>query len=98
MAKKDKELIKALRSGGVRKKVARELGTEARNGKPSKELVRSAENLRTATSVLEERVREAQRKEAGQKAARTRKRNGAKRSAAAQKAARTRVRHTRGSV
>lgn len=27
MAEKEKELIKALRSGGVRKKVARELGT-----------------------------------------------------------------------
>lgn len=98
MAKKDKELIEALRSGGVRKKVARELSdaaTEAKHGKPSKEFVRSAENLRTATSVLEERVRESQRSEAGKKAARTRKRNADKRSAAAQKAARTRARHTR---
>jgi hypothetical protein len=96
MAKKDKELMDALRSGGVRKKVARDISdaaTEAKRGKPSKDLAKSVEHLRTATSVLEERVRESQRSEAGKKAARTRKRNTAKRSAAAQKAARTRARH-----
>jgi hypothetical protein len=96
MAKKDKELIETLRSGGVRKKVARELSdaaAEAKGGRPSKELTRSVESLRTATSVLEERVRESQRIDAGKKAARTRKRNAAKRSAAAQKGARTRARH-----
>ncbi len=95
MAKKDKELIDALRSGGVRKKVARglsEAATEAKQGGPSKELTKSVENLRAATSVLEDRVRESQRHEAGRKAARTRKRNATKRSSAAQKAARTRAR------
>ena len=73
MAKKDKELIKVLRSCGVRKKLARELGIEASNGKPSKKLVRSTQNLRSATSVLEERVRQAQREDAGKKAAWNRK-------------------------
>jgi hypothetical protein len=98
MAKKDKELIDALRSGGVRKKRARELSkatTKAKHGKPSKELTQSVDDLRIATSVLEDRVRESQRNEAGKKAARTRKRKAAKRSAAAQKAARTRARHGR---
>ena len=59
MAKKDKELIDALRSGGVRKKVARglsEAASEAKQGGPSKELTKSVESLRAATSVLEDRV------------------------------------------
>ncbi len=96
MAKNDKELIQALRTSGMRKKVARELSeatAEAKHGKPSKELTRSVESLRAATSVLEDRVNESQRREAGRKAARTRKRNAAKRSTAAQKAARTRASH-----
>jgi hypothetical protein len=95
MAKKDKELIQALRAGGVRKKIARGLSAataDAKRGRPSQELAASVENLRAATSVLEDRVRESQRSEAGKKAARTRKRNAAKRSTAAQKAARTRAR------
>ena len=77
MAKKDKELIKALRSGGVRKKVARELSdaaSEAKHGKPSKEIRCGRWKTSVSVVVLEERVREALRSQGGRMAARTRNR------------------------
>ncbi len=94
MAKRDKELLKTLRAGGMRKKVARVLAEStgrSKRGKQPSVVTSTIENFRKAADELEGRVRRSQRSEAGKKAARTRKREAAKRSAAAQKAARTRA-------
>ena len=95
MAKKDNELYGVLRSGGLRKKVARELSdsaADAEHSRPSRSLERAVAELRSATLELERRLEHSHRREAGHKAARTRKRHAAERTAAAQKAARTRAR------
>lgn len=96
MAKnQDRDLLKTLRAGGVRKKVARVVaestGKGARNKQP-KLVTRTIENLRAAAGELDSRVRRSQRSEAAKKAARTRKRKAAQRSAAARKGAKTRAR------
>ncbi len=96
MAKKkqDKDLLKTLRSGGVRKSVARFL-TEStgstKRGKQPTRVSKTVDNLKAAVGELESRVLGSQRSEAAKKAARTRKRKAAQRSAAARKAARTRA-------
>jgi hypothetical protein len=97
MAKMDKDLFEALRTGGLRKKVARELShsaADAQRGRPSSSLEQAVADLRNATSELEQRLEHSQRRQAGQKAARTRKRTAEQRSAAGRKAARTRARRT----
>ncbi|HTX32342.1 MAG TPA: hypothetical protein VMD09_13250 [Solirubrobacteraceae bacterium] len=95
MAKKqEKDLLKTLRAGGVRKKVARAVteATEgAKRGKQPALVTKALDDLKTATGELEKRVRGSERSEAAKKAARTRKRKAAERSAAARKGARTRA-------
>ena len=97
MAKKqDKDLLKTLRAGGVRKKVAKTL-TEAtgRATPPRKQprlVTKTIDNFTAAAAELDRRVRGSQRSEAAKKGARTRKRRAAERSAAARKGARTRAR------
>lgn len=94
MAKNDKDLFDSLRKSGVRKKVAKaasESAAKAKNGKPTKAVTRTVENLKQAASDLESHVHGSSRSEAAKKAAQTRKRNAAKRSEAAKKAARTRA-------
>jgi hypothetical protein len=93
--KQDKELVKKLRAGGVRKKVARLLTKSTRSGSagnPPRVVGKTIDNLRSAADELEGRVRHSQRSGAGKKAARTRKHKAAERSAAARKGARTRAR------
>jgi len=95
MAKKqDKDLLKTLRAGGMRKKVARVLteSTGRRRSAQPKRVVETIDNLRNAAGELERRVRISQRSDAAKKAARTRKRKATQRSAAARKGARTRAR------
>lgn len=93
--KQDKDLLKTLRAGGMRKKIARAL-TEATGrssrGKQPKGVAKTIENFRTAAEELDNRVRSTRRSDAGKKAARTRKRKAAARSAAARKGARARAR------
>jgi hypothetical protein len=96
MAKRqDKDLLKTLRSGGVRKSVARFLAESTGRGKPPTRAARTVGSLKAAVGELESRVLGSQRSEAAKKAARTRKRKADKRGAAARKAARTRAK-TRG--
>src|SRR5947209_4178989 len=94
MAKKqDKDLFKTLRSGDVRKGVARLMPATrgGKRGKPPTLVEKTVGSLRTAVGELDKRVRGSQRSEAANKAARTRKRHAAERSAAARKGARTRA-------
>jgi rubrerythrin len=95
MAKKqNRDLMRVLDAGGVRKRVARVLteatGSSKRDQQP-KLVTKTIDNLKTAAGELDTRVR-GSRSEAAKKAARTRKRNAAKRSAAARKGAKTRAR------
>ena len=94
MAKKeDKDLLRTLQESGLRKKVARDLTESAGRtdqGKQSKTVTQTVENLRTAATQLEDRSTSSRRSEAAKQAAGTRKRKAAKRSAAARKAAKTR--------
>jgi hypothetical protein len=94
MAKKqDKDLLRALRAGGVRDRVARVLaqatGSSSRRKQP-KMVTRTVDNLKTASAELDRRVRGSNRSEAAKKAARTRKRNAAQRSGSG-RAARSRA-------
>lgn len=95
MAKKqDKDLLKTLRSGGVRRSVARFLAESTGSGKRGKKPTRvsaTVDNLKAAVGELDRRVLGSRRSEAAKKAARTRKRKASERSAAARKAARTRA-------
>ena len=96
MAKKsDADLVKALRAGGLRKKVARAVTEASQKGKGAKPTLvdRTVKNLRVAASELEHRNDGTKRSDAAKKAARTRKRKAAKRSDAARKAAKTRARN-----
>ncbi len=99
MAKRiDKDLYKAVRAGGVRKRVARtvaEAATMAKDtgGKAPEALRNTAKDLRALADTLEDRATggPAKRAEAAQKAARTRKRKAGERSAAAKRGAKTRA-------
>ena len=95
MAKKqNRDLMRVLDAGGVRKRVARVLteatGSSKRSQQP-KLVTRTIDNLKSAAGELDTRVRGSRRSEAAKKAARTRKGNAAKRSGAARKGARTRA-------
>jgi hypothetical protein len=88
----DKQLFSRLRSGGVRKRVARELA-KADGTRGSKAIG----ELRKLVEELEDRARGGpqKRRAAAKKAAATRKRRATARSTAAKKAARTRARTSR---
>jgi hypothetical protein len=88
----DKKLFKRLRSGGVRKRVARDLAKAG--GTPG---AKAIGDLRKLVDELEDRARSGSRKRraAAKKAAATRKRRATARSTAAKKAARTRSRTAR---
>jgi hypothetical protein len=90
MAKtKNSDLIDALHVKGLRKRVARAVT----GGSGSVSSSRIVKDLRSAATLIEDRVsgQQAKRKAAGKKAAATRKRKAAKRSASAKKAAKTRA-------
>ena len=99
MAKRiDKDLYKAVRAGGVRKRVARTVAEAASmakdtGGKAPEALRNTAKDLRALADTLEDRATggPAKRAEAAQKAARTRKRKAGERSAAAKRGAKTRA-------
>ena len=95
MAKKQKKLYKQLRTQGMRKKTA-ELASETATkldgrGRVPKALKSTIGDLRGALDQLEGQVEAHERKQAGRKAARTRRRKAEERSAAARKAARKRA-------
>jgi hypothetical protein len=90
------DLFDRLRTGGLRKRVAKDLADglhTARGSKPSKSVNSALEQLKALTAEIEDRAKggPARRSTAAKKAAATRKRNAAKRSTAAKKAARTRA-------
>jgi hypothetical protein len=90
----DNDLFKALRSSGLRKRVAREVA-KVGNGNPPEEIRKTIKSLRSLADELEDRVRggpKQRRQAAAKKAARTRQQKSRQRSAAAKKAARTRAR------
>ena len=96
MAKKaEKKLYDRLRAGGVRKKSAK-LASETASrldgkGRVPKALRGAIGDLRGALDHLEGQVEAHERKAAGRKAARTRRRKAEQRSAAGRKAARKRA-------
>ena len=97
-SKREQELFDLLRARGLRKRaadtVARATGkTKTSKGKLPKSARAALADLRGLASEVEDRVtgRSAKRKQAAQKAARTRKQKAAKRSAAAKRGARTRA-------
>ena len=96
MAKKaEKKLYDKLRAGGVRKKSAK-LASETASrldgkGRVPKALKGAIGDLRGALDQLEGQVEAHERKAAGRKAARTRRRKAEQRSDAARKAARKRA-------
>jgi hypothetical protein len=90
------DLFDRLRSGGLRKRVAKNLADgldSARGSRPSKSVISALEQLKALTAEIEDRAKggPARRTAAARKAAATRKRNAARRSTAAKKAARTRA-------
>ena len=96
MAKKpEKKLYDKLRAGGVRKKSAKVAAETASRldgkGRVPKALKGAIGDLRGALDQLEGQVEAHERKAAGRKAARTRRRKAQERSAAARKAARKRA-------
>jgi hypothetical protein len=95
MAKKrnQQDLFDVLRSGGMRKKVARALSKASGRAGPKrrKVLSASAHNLREAAAKIDRHAVDPKRSQAAKKAARTRKRNAEKRSTAAKRGARTRA-------
>ena len=93
--KPDKKLYENLRSGGVRKKVAKRVSealpkSGSSKTKPAR---KAAANLGSAADEIKDRISGGpkRRSQAGKKAARTRKANASKRSAAGKKAAKTRA-------
>jgi hypothetical protein len=90
------DLFDRLRSGGLRKRVAKNLAdglNTARGSKPSKSVDTALEQLKALTAEIEDRANggPSNRSAAAKKAAATRKRNADRRSTAAKKAARTRA-------
>jgi hypothetical protein len=91
----DRDLFDALRTHGIRKRVARTVADAA--GKADKrapeQLRRTVRDLNALLTDLESRVsgKSNTRSEAAKKAARTRQRKASQRSAAAKKGARTRA-------
>lgn len=97
MAKKrERKLYDRLRAGGVRKKSAKVASKTASKldgkGRVPKALKGAIGDLRGALDQLEGHVEAHERKAAGRKAARTRRRKAEQRSAASRKAARKRAR------
>ena len=93
-AKPDTDLFQALRTAGLRKKVARAVTDATRTTKPGKQsklLVRTIENLNAAAAEIGRRAGGNKRTEAEKKAAPTRTRKAAARSTAIRKAAKTRT-------
>jgi hypothetical protein len=93
--KQEKKLYSRMRSGGVRKKVARELtelSASVKGGKQApKPLRETVKRLEQTVSELRDHVGRGDRKAAARKAARTRKAKKQKRSASARKGARRRA-------
>jgi hypothetical protein len=90
------QLFDRLRTGGLRKRVAKNLADglhNARGSRPSKSVSSVIDQLKALTAEIEDRAKggPVRRSTAAKKAAATRKRNAAKRSTAAKKAARTRA-------
>jgi hypothetical protein len=90
------DLFERLRSGGLRKRVAKNVADglhTARGSKPSRTVASAIDELKALTAEIEDRAKggPARRSAAAKKAAATRKRNATKRSTAAKKAARTRA-------
>jgi hypothetical protein len=90
------DLFDRLRTGGLRKRVAKNLADglhTARGSKPSQSVAGAIDQLKALTAEIEDRAKggPARRSAAAKKSAATRKRNAAKRSTAAKKAARTRA-------
>jgi hypothetical protein len=90
------ELFDRLRSGGLRKRVAKTVAdgvSTARGGRAPKAVDDVLAQLKALTAEIEDRASggPAKRRAAAKKAAATRKRNAARRSTAAKKAARTRA-------
>jgi hypothetical protein len=89
------DLFDRLRSGGLRKKVAKRVTNGLEKGTPPKQLQGVVDELKAVTAEIEDRVKGGparRRSQGAQKAAETRRRKAAQRSAAARKAARTRAR------
>jgi hypothetical protein len=90
----DRDLFKAVRDSGLRKRVAREVA-KVGDGKPPEELRKTITSLRNLADDLEDRIKggpKQRRQTAARKAARTRQQKARQRSAAAKKAAKTRAR------
>lgn len=99
MAKKtiDSDLFDTLRARGLRKRVAKTVAQaagEARDGKVPKVVRDTVTDLRSLLDELEDKASggPTRRRQAAQKAARTRQRKATRRSQAAKKGARTRAR------
>jgi hypothetical protein len=93
-SKREKELARKLRAGGLRKRSAKLIaGASDGRRKPTKKVKRVVDDLGKVLSDHKDRVkgRPAKRKAAAKKAAKTRKQNAARRSKAAKKGARTRA-------
>jgi hypothetical protein len=93
-SKREKELARKLRAGGLRKRSAKLIaGASDGRRKPTKKVQRVVDDLGKVLSDHEDRVKggPAKRKAAAKKAAKTRKQNAARRSKAAKKGARTRA-------
>jgi hypothetical protein len=91
---RDRDLFRALRAAGLRKKVAHAVTDATRKTRPgeqSKLLVKTIENLNTAAAEIERRTDGNKRTEAAKNAAQTRKRKAAARSTVADTAAKTRT-------
>ena len=91
----DGDLLKALRTGDLRKRVTQEVSkySPLSDGKAPKEVRDVIQNLRKLADDLEDRVTggsKKRRQAAARKGARTRQRNAKARSASARKGARTR--------
>ena len=97
-----KDLTRALRDRGVRKKLAKEIGqldgNRRRSGAGGEDLARQAvKDLEAAAEEIRERVlaSDPKRRAAARKAAQTRKRNAAKRRTSAKRGASTRAKVAR---
>jgi hypothetical protein len=101
MAKKAPDLMDTLRARGLRRRVAKDVAAALDRGRggskaTTEEVGRVVADLRRLASELEDRAsgRSASRKQAAEKAARTRARNARKRSESAKKAAQTRAKRS----
>ena len=97
-----KELTRSLRTRGLRKKLAKQLGkldgNKRRSGAAGEERARRAvQDLEAAADEIRERVlaTDSKRRAAARKGAQTRKRNAAKRRTSAKRGATTRAKVTR---